>query len=73
MSITSGGQAATAELTVNARVAIDPAILEREAAKAVEQACSGRGLDCETRASRSLRPGRPVPVHRLVSVGDLIF
>ena len=73
LSITSGGQAATAELTVNARVAIDPAILEREAAKAVEQACSGRGLDCESRASRSLRPGRPVPVHRLVSVGDLIF
>ena len=72
LSIASGGEAAEAELTVNARVAIDPAILEREVAKAVEQVCSDRGLHCETLASRSLRPGRPVPVHRLVSLGDLI-
>jgi Ni2+-binding GTPase involved in maturation of urease and hydrogenase len=72
LSIASGGEARDAELTVNARVAIDPVVLEREVAKAVEEACSRRGLRLEFQASRSLRPGRPVPVHRLISVGDLI-
>jgi Ni2+-binding GTPase involved in maturation of urease and hydrogenase len=70
LSIASGGEARQAELTVNARVAIDPAILEREVAITIEVVCTGRGLHFEIPTSRSLRPGRPVPVHRLVSVGD---
>jgi Ni2+-binding GTPase involved in maturation of urease and hydrogenase len=72
LSIASGGEAREAALTVNARVAIDPAILEEEVATALGRACSSRGLHHEIPASRSLRPGRPVPVHRLISVGDLI-
>jgi len=72
LSIPSGGQVHDAELTINARVAIDPAVLEQQVVAAVEEACLRRGLRPEIQALRSFRPGRPVPVHRLVSVGDVI-
>lgn len=69
LSIASRGEAAEAQLIVNARVVLDPAVLEREVTRAVERVCSDWGLQCVSRVSRSFRPGRPVPVHRLVSVG----
>ena len=72
LSIPSGGQVHDAELTINARVAIDPAGLERQVVAAVEEACLRRGLRLEIQALRSFRPGRPVPVHRFVSVGDVV-
>jgi len=53
-----------AELIVNARVAIDPAILEAEVKKVVSAECTKAGVDAEFRTSQSLRPGRPVPTHR---------
>jgi hypothetical protein len=72
LSIPSGGQVHDAELTINARVAIDPAVLEQQVVAAALEACLRRGLRPEIQALRSFRPGRPVPVHRLVSVGDVI-
>lgn len=53
-----------AELIVNARVALDPAILEQEARQIVESACAQFGVSAEFRRSQSLRPGRPIPTHR---------
>ncbi len=72
LSIPSGGQVHDAELTINARVAIDPAVLEQQVVAAALEACLRRGLRPEIQALRSFRPGRPVPVHRLVSVGVVI-
>ncbi len=72
LSIPSGGQVHDAELTINARVAIDPAVLEQQVVAAALEACLGRGLRPEIQALRSFRPGRPVPVHRFVSMGDVI-
>jgi hypothetical protein len=71
-SMSAGGQVLEAELTINARVAIDPAVLEQQVVGSVEEVCLRRGLRPEVQALRSFRPGRPVPVHRLVSVGDVI-
>jgi Ni2+-binding GTPase involved in maturation of urease and hydrogenase len=53
-----------AELIVNARVAIDPAVLEAEVRRVVAAECAKVGAAAEFRTSQSLRPGRPVPTHR---------
>ncbi len=53
-----------ADLIVNARVAIDPAVLEDEVRKVVAAECVKANVTAEFRTSQSLRPGRPVPTHR---------
>jgi len=72
LSIRCGGQVHEAELTVNARVAIDPAVLEQQVVGTALEVCLRRGLRPDIQALRSFRPGRPVPVHRFASVGDVI-
>lgn len=64
LSLSSGAKPREADLIVNARVAIDPAVLESEVKRAVSAAAKGIGASVEFRASQSLRPGRPVPTHR---------
>lgn len=56
-----------AELIVNARVALDPRQLEREVHAAVEAACSAAGAKITWHETKSFRPGRPVPTHRLAA------
>jgi Ni2+-binding GTPase involved in maturation of urease and hydrogenase len=56
-----------AELIVNARVALDPEALEREVRTAVEAASSAFGATTAWHETRSFRPGRPVPTHRLAA------
>ena len=53
-----------ADLIVNARVAINPAVLEAEVKRVVAGECAKAGVVAEFRTSQSLRPGRPVPTHR---------
>ncbi len=65
LSIPSNVPTRRAQLVVNARVAIDPAVLEIEVRAAVEQVCAARGLRTTWGTTRSFRPGRPVPTHRL--------
>jgi Ni2+-binding GTPase involved in maturation of urease and hydrogenase len=64
LSLPSGLNPREAELIVNARVAIDPAVLEAEVKRVVAARCAKVGAAAEFRTSQSLRPGRPVPTHR---------
>lgn len=64
LSLPSNANAREAELVVNARVAVDPAALEREVQRVVREVCAGLGVRAEFRQSQSLRPGRPTPTHR---------
>ncbi|MBY0456127.1 MAG: cobalamin biosynthesis protein P47K [Gemmataceae bacterium] len=64
LSLPSGLRPREADLIVNARVAVDPALLEAEVKRAVTLACARAGVIAEFRTSQSLRPGRPVPTHR---------
>jgi G3E family GTPase len=64
LSLPSGLKPREAELIVNARVAVDPAVLEAEVKRVVVTRCSQADATAEFRASQSLRPGRPVPTHR---------
>ncbi len=64
LSLPSKCQVKDLELILNARVAIDPAVLETQVRDAVENACSAIGATAEFRQTQSFRPGRPVPTHR---------
>jgi G3E family GTPase len=64
LSLASNLKPREADLIVNARVAIDPAVLEAEVRRVVAAECGKLGVTAEFRASQSLRPGRPVPTHR---------
>lgn len=64
LSLPSGLKPREAELIVNARVAIDPAVLEAEVKRVVAAQAAKVGVVAEFRTSQSLRPGRPVPTHR---------
>lgn len=52
------------DLIVNARVAIDPAVLTEHVTAAVNAACSERSATAKFQQTQSFRPGRPVPTHR---------
>jgi hypothetical protein len=52
------------EVIVNARVAIDPAELEKEVRRVVASASGARKARADFQTTQSLRPGRPVPTHR---------
>jgi G3E family GTPase len=53
-----------ADVIVNARVALDPAVLEEQVRQAVAAACQERGARAEQHKTQSFRPGRPQPTHR---------
>ncbi len=64
LSLPSGVKPKEADLIVNARAALDLALLEAEVRRAVMEEASKVGVSVEFRTSQSLRPGRPVPTHR---------
>ncbi|MGC8643100.1 MAG: GTP-binding protein, partial [Isosphaeraceae bacterium] len=72
LSLPSGGRASDAELIINARVTMDPTALEDQVVRALEWTCVRFELSPAFQALRSFRLGRPVPVHRIVSLEDQI-
>lgn len=68
LSLPSHVRTREADLIVNARVAIDPALLEEEVRRSVTAACNARQTKAEFRKTQSFRPGRPMPTHRYAEV-----
>jgi Ni2+-binding GTPase involved in maturation of urease and hydrogenase len=64
LSLASHGRVTDAELIVNARVAADPALLERQVRETVTAVCQEHGARAEFVSVQSFRPGRPQPTHR---------
>lgn len=64
LSLPANAQAREIDLVVNARVAADPAALEREVRHVVRDVCDRAGIAASFRQAQSLRPGRPTPTHR---------
>src|SRR5262245_33718769 len=64
LSLPSGSEVRAADLIVNARVALDPAVLQEEVHRVVRAACAARGAQVEIVNTQSFRPGRPQPTHR---------
>ncbi len=64
LSLPSRGRVAEAEVIVNARVAADPAEIERQVRQALASVSRECGATAEVRSLQSFRPGRPTPTHR---------
>jgi Ni2+-binding GTPase involved in maturation of urease and hydrogenase len=64
LSIASECMTNGADVVVNARVALDPAMLETEVHQIVEAVCGELGAQAKWHQTQSFRPGRPVPTHR---------
>lgn len=67
LSLASDCMTASADLVVNARVAIDPAALEAEVHQVVDAVCDALGAKANWHRTQSFRPGRPVPTHRFAN------
>lgn len=65
LSLPSGCRSDRAELVINARVAIDPVLLESAVRTAIERIASRHDVRPSIGTLQSFRPGRPVPTHRL--------
>jgi len=68
LSLPSNCRVREANVIVNARVALDPALLEQHVRTVLQQASQRLGAKCTFRQTQSFRPGRPVPTHRLVQI-----
>lgn len=64
LSLPSNCHVAEANLIVNARVAVDPELLEGHVRSAVVAACAARNANVEFRQSQCFRPRRPTPTYR---------
>ncbi len=64
LSLPSRGLVSEAEVIVNARVALDPAVLETEVRQIVASVCAKHQAKAEFASVQSFRPGRPLPTHR---------
>jgi len=64
LSLASRCRPQEADLVVNARVAIDPAVLQGHVDEIVGRACAARGAERREAKTQSFRPGRPTPTHR---------
>lgn len=64
LSLPSRCQVKETDLIVNARVAIDPAILREHVDAIVRAVCAERNARGSEAKTQSFRPGRPTPTHR---------
>jgi hypothetical protein len=66
MGLMSGRSASGSfQVIVNARVAMDPDVLERICRENVLSLSEANGMTLESIQAQSLRPGRPEPTHRI--------
>jgi len=64
LSLASNTITREAEVIVNARVAMDPAILQEQVHHTLERIAAARQARVEVSKTQSFRPGRPQPTHR---------
>ena len=68
LSIGSGMATTTANLVINARVAVDPESLTKTIEETLHVVCLEYGVSETINTLQSFRPGRPVPTHRLAGI-----
>jgi Ni2+-binding GTPase involved in maturation of urease and hydrogenase len=64
LSLPSNCRTGAAEIVVNARVAIDPVVLQEQVHRTLAAACAQQQAKVEVNKTQSFRPGRPQPTHR---------
>ena len=66
LSLASRAQIRSAQIIVNARVAMLPDALQQQVTAAVESVCATFGARVEWQQTQSFQPGRPVPTRRIL-------
>lgn len=66
LSFETGKQCLSANVTVNARVACDPAVLETIVQTTADQLASEFDFECTVTGMQRFRPAPPVPTHRVI-------
>jgi Ni2+-binding GTPase involved in maturation of urease and hydrogenase len=64
LSLPSRSEVREADVIVNARVALDPVVLQEEVEQVLRGVCAGRSARLQLHKTQSFRPGRPQPTHR---------
>ena len=67
VSLASHCRTRQAEIVINARVAVDPETLTNLVRAALAQEAEKIGATVKINTLQSLRPGRPVPTHRILT------
>jgi hypothetical protein len=67
LSLASKWSGLTAELVINARVAIDPESLEHLVRNSVAEQAAVLGATIDIKTLQCFRPGKPVPTHRITT------
>ncbi len=70
LSLPANQPARRADVIVNARVAVDPQVLQEHVERALDGACDNIEARIQQRSTQSFRPGRPVPTHRFSTAAD---
>ena len=65
LSIGCGADVNSADLVINARVAVDPELLTESIKTTLHSVCVEFGIEESINTLQCFRPGRPVPTHRL--------
>jgi Ni2+-binding GTPase involved in maturation of urease and hydrogenase len=68
LSLPSKSKVKSAEVIVNARVAVPPERLQELVEGAVAETATEVGADAVVKQTQSFRPGRPVPTHRVTEL-----
>ena len=64
LSLPSRSAVKEADVIVNARVTLDPAVLQEDVERVVRDVCAARSAALQVHKTQSFRPGRPQPTHR---------
>jgi G3E family GTPase len=64
LSLRSHHEVKEADVIVNARVALEPAVLREEVERVLQGVCAARAATLRIHNTQSFRPGRPQPTHR---------
>jgi G3E family GTPase len=64
LSLPSRSRISAADVIVNARVAADPDVIDRQVRRTLNAVCQACGARADFRSLQSFRPGRPQPTHR---------
>ncbi len=70
LSLPSNCTTKTADVVVNARVALSPEELQEQVEAAVNTASARRDATATIHQTQSFRPGRPVPTHRMAALAE---
>ncbi len=64
LSLPSRSEVKEADVIVNARVALDPALLQEDVERTLGEVSAARSARLQIHKTQSFRPGRPQPTHR---------